>query len=280
MEAAIGGQLEVVEKIMKTKIACGAFVSVFCLAAGAAHASCDDRPGTPNNITMTGISPTSVEVSWRNTTFKGMNPSGSTSSDPTHKMWFDMYFRNGTNGNIGRDLTGTGPYDVNYGMVSKKTFDGLAPSTRYCFSLRARTEGGTQGCISAVTSGVACASTLAPGQKPAPVAMPTPPKGNVAPSLSIEGKPNNTVVLTGAGFQPSASVTIRAVNRQLNQIWVTSIGGAPIKTSSSGSLSVTLQGFCKTQGDRVTFTATDGRADPSDKVMGKLFSNPVSVDCN
>ena len=257
---------------MRAKWVCGALVGAFCVTAGVAHAGCGDRPGTPNNVIMTATSPNSVEVAWRNTTQKGLNPSGSASADATHKMWFDMYFRNGSTGSIGRDLTGTGPYDVNYGMITRRTFDGLTPNTRYCFALRARDGAGTSGCVSAVTSNWACATTLAAGQKPPPPSSTAPSGGPAQPVLGIQGQPDNTLVLNGRGFLSNASVSIRVVNRQLNQIWITTIGGAPIKTSSTGWLSVTLKGLCKTQGDTLTFTVTDGRPN--------LFSKPVSANCS
>ncbi len=264
---------------MKAKIVCAALPCAISLATSSAYGC--DRPGTPNNVTMTATSATSVEVEWRNTTGRGMNPPGSTSSDQTQKMWFDMFFRDGSTGVIGKDLGGTGPYDVNYGSVTKRTFDGLAPSTRYCFALRARTDSGKHGCVSEITSNWGCATTLAVGQKPAPSApKPVAPKGPASPHLGIQGQPENTLILTGGGFLSNAPVTIRVVNRALNQVWITTIGGAPITTSSSGSLSVTLKGLCKAPGDLLTFTVTDGRADPSDTVLGKLFSNAVSANCS
>jgi hypothetical protein len=65
---------------------------------------------------------------------------------------------------------------VSFGATSSQIFDGLAPNARYCFTLRARTERGTQGCISVVTSNWACATSLAAVISPAPkpAAVPTP----------------------------------------------------------------------------------------------------------
>ena len=268
---------------MRGKIKFCALFGAFSLAAGSAYAGCGERPGTPDNVTMTAKSATSVEVAWRNTTGRGMNPPGSASTDPTHIMYFDMFFRNGSTGDIGKDLPpGTGPYNVNYGSTSWRTFDNLAPSTKYCFALRARTDSGKKGCVSEITSNWGCATTLAPGQKPPPQAAPAQPKGPAAPAkphLGIQGQPNNTLLLTGGGFLSNAPVSIRVVSTKTGQALITTIGGAPIKTSASGSLSVTLVGLCKVQGDQLTFTASDGRLDPTDKVTGGLWSDAVSAGC-
>jgi len=254
-----------------------AFAALTLAAVGSAHAGCGDRPGTPNNVTMVATSPHSVEVSWRNTTFKGMNRSGSTSSDPTGNMYFDMYFRNGQKQNIGKDLTGTGPYQVNYGMVSSHVFDNLSPNSAYCFALRARTRGGTQGCISAVTSNWACATTLMANAKP----IASPPKpGQQQPVISLQGGANGSDRITGHGFLPNAPVTIRVTNRQLNQVFVETIGGRRITSTPSGTLDVTLAGFCKIQGDELFFTANDGRPNPADKATGTLWSNAATTRCN
>jgi hypothetical protein len=76
--------------------------------------------------------------------------------------YFDMYFRDGATKPIGRDLTGARVgMSANYGEVTDYVFDKLSPNTKYCFALRARTEAGTQGCVSAETSNWACTATKA-----------------------------------------------------------------------------------------------------------------------
>src|SRR5215510_2168059 len=138
------------------------------VGATAATASCGDRPGTPDSVKAQAASASRIMVSWRNTTGKHAPLGLRLESAPIigvvpaseHIIYFDMYFRDGAMRPIGRDLTGTGVGRVSYHSVSSKSFDGLAPNTRYCFALRARTHAGTQGCISAQTSNWACATTL------------------------------------------------------------------------------------------------------------------------
>ena len=75
------------------------------LGASAAYAACDgifgSRPGTPNELRAEPIPGGTIRFSWRNTTGKGLNKSGSTSQgDTPHRMWFDI--------NIREDKAGTG----------------------------------------------------------------------------------------------------------------------------------------------------------------------------
>jgi hypothetical protein len=102
---------------------------------------------------------------------------------------------------------------VSFGATSSQIFDGLAPNARYCFTLRARTEGGTQGCISVVTSNWACAISLAAGISPAPnrqQSPPPPPQGIV---ISAGAALNNTIVIKGSGFLHAAPVAVRVANQ-------------------------------------------------------------------
>lgn len=94
-----------------------------------------------------------------------------------------------------------------------------------------------------------------------------------APHLAIQGQPGNTLLLTGSGFLSNAPISIRVVSAMSGQALITSIGGAPIKSSGAQSLSVTLVGLCKVNGDQLTFTATDGREN------GNLWSNSVLARC-
>lgn len=127
------------------------------LGVASANAGCGFRPGTPNKVRIAGASATAMTVEWRNTTGKFASGPLKWWSEPV--MYFDMYFRNGNKQQIGRDLTGQGSFLVQYGELTRYRFDKLAPNTRYCFALRARTEGGTQGCVSAVTSNWGCGAT-------------------------------------------------------------------------------------------------------------------------
>ena len=274
---------------------CVAVIAVFAGSSAAMASTCggllNSRPGTPDATSAVAKSPTSIEFSWRNLTNKGMNKSmnqGGTVAvnDQPHEMYFDIYVRDAKQGQLGKDETGTGPFKgLVYGSRSSKVFDGLLANKGYCFALRARTGGGTQGCISEQTSAWACATTpplgapVVAANQP-PKAAPAQPQGPVKPHLGIQGQPNNTLLLTGGGFLSSAKVSIRVASTKSGQLVITNIGGAPITTSASGSLSVSLVGLCKVQGDQLTFTASDGRLDPTDKVFGELWSGPVSAGCS
>jgi hypothetical protein len=110
------------------------------LAAAPASASCDDRPGTPDQVRVVATSPTTIELSWRNTTRLNEAPN----------MCFDIYvWGDGVNRTI---IGGACAGNVAYGSRSSHVFTGLAPGTTYYFSMRARTAPGTQGCISAEES--------------------------------------------------------------------------------------------------------------------------------
>ena len=244
------------------------FVGIAMVAgATAAAASCDNRPGTPTNVTAQVLSSNSINFSWRNTT-------GHWLAEP--KMFFDMYLQHGGK-SIGRDLTGTGPYSVSFGSTSSYVFNGLAPNTNYCFALRARTEGGTQGCISEVTSNWACATTVAVG-----ASVPNRPQGPPPPPpfvISATGGPNNTVTITGSGFLHNAPVGVRVADQARNYAFVliTSIGGQRITSDGNGSIKLTFQGLCTQQGATVSFSAEDGRKIPSG--ADTLWSNTASIRC-
>src|SRR5262249_41049794 len=208
------------------------------------------------------------KFNWRNTT-------GRTLMEP--RMYFDMYMRDGANRPIGKDLTGTGPFDVSYGSISSKTFDGLAPNSRYCFSLRARTGHGTQGCISAITSNVACATTLAAGATPVHPPSPPPPAAIV---INARIMPGNVIAITGHGFKPNGAVTVRVTDQTLRSIFIMTIGGQRITANASGALNVTFQGLCKSPG-LLYFAANDGRPVPASvDRTGTLWSNTPTVTCS
>lgn len=130
------------------------------LGASAAHAGCSGRPGTPDNVQAVATSPTSITFSWRNTVFKGLNQHGvHAQGDTLQNIWADIYIRTDQNGSIGKDVTGTGPYTVEYGDISKYVFTGLAWNSKYCIAIRARSAPGGGGCVSEKTSNWACAIT-------------------------------------------------------------------------------------------------------------------------
>ena len=162
---------------MKTASVCVACVVAAFAPTFNAVASCSSRPGTPNQLVAQALSSSTIELSWRNTTNKGMNRSGSIGwGDQKHTMNFDIYVRDQAGHSIGRDITGGARQSgLVYGVRSAYRFDRLAPNSHYCFAMRARTAGGTQGCISQAQSEWACVSTLAPGQTAASTFQPSRP---------------------------------------------------------------------------------------------------------
>ena len=126
-----------------------------------ARAACGNRPGTPDAITVKAISPTEIEYTWRNTTNRGSNqPRTIGKTDQPHQMWFDIEVRDSAGNQVGQDITG-GAHKPNlvYGIFTSHRFSGLSGGVTYCFRIRARTEGGTQGCVSQNWSNRDCAKT-------------------------------------------------------------------------------------------------------------------------
>jgi hypothetical protein len=124
MNAQVGHCIEDSERKFRTGrkrvFARSCFVGIAMVAgATAATASCDNRPGTPNNVTAQVLSSNSINFSWRNTT-------GHWLAEPT--MFFDMYLQHGGK-SIGRDLTGTGPFSVSFGSTSSQVFNGASRRT-------------------------------------------------------------------------------------------------------------------------------------------------------
>jgi hypothetical protein len=111
--------------------------AAFGLWSDSAEASCDVRPPTPQAVSALVKSDTAIEFKWETPTY----------------AFFDIFVRDGADRNVGMDITG--------GAQGQKamTFRGLTPNTEYRFALRARTEGGTEGCVSAQTSNWVVART-------------------------------------------------------------------------------------------------------------------------
>jgi hypothetical protein len=121
-----------------------ALLTLVCFtAAPSALAGCDDddRPATPISVKATPLSSTGIMLQW--------------SSRVGH---YDIYIRD----KVGRavpeapDIVG-GATNENY-----HEFYGLQPDKEYVFSIRARTEGGREGCISKNASGPVSARTDTP----------------------------------------------------------------------------------------------------------------------
>lgn len=151
-------------------------VASLVVVAAPTGAACTDRPGTPNNVHTRNVTPNSIAFGWTDTTSED-------GPFVPHNIFYDIYIRDGARKNLGRDLTGTGPFRVYKGRSSSFDVKDLKPNTTYCFSIRARTEGGTQGCISERNSAWVCAATMAEASAttspsssaatPSPAARPT-----------------------------------------------------------------------------------------------------------
>jgi hypothetical protein len=155
------------------------FAASLCwLAVASAHASCHDRPGTPINVSARATSPTTIELGWVNRASEGYVPYGifgiPYSGDlmlfggavylSRGAIYFDVSVREDSPAGpaVGQDRTGFGPFETlppPYMDVKLTQFSNLRPATNYCFSMRARTEAGTQGCVSQRASEWTCAST-------------------------------------------------------------------------------------------------------------------------
>jgi hypothetical protein len=107
---------------------------MMALAVTDADAGCSSRPGTPNEERAVAISDTEISYSWR------VTDSGT--------IYYDMYILGPNSEDVGKNRTGDGPYRSRAGRRDGTTFKDLKPNTGYCVAIRARTEAGTQGCIS------------------------------------------------------------------------------------------------------------------------------------
>ena len=250
-------------------------VSVWPVAISSAHAGCGDRPGTPNELRAEPLASapnTTIRFSWRNTTGKGMNKSGSTSSgDAPHKMYFDIWVRDSKGRNIGKDLTGYGPYSVTYGSRSHKDINHLSTPETRCFYIRARTGPGTKGCISKIAAGPVCATTVAAAAKP--------PTGHTLrlPYIWVRRAARNSFRVSGRFFKHNAPVTIRVADAALTNIYIVTIGNKRILSNSSGSFVVRLFGLCKARGP-LFFSANDGTRSTTD-MTGTRWSNTAQQTC-
>lgn len=256
-------------------LAAGALIST--LAAASAGAACGDRPGTPNEVAAQpspGAPMTSIRLSWRNTTARAH-------SGTPHSGYFDIWVRASENGpNIGEDKTGFGPFhNLRYGTRSYHDFPNLAPGTRRCFQMRARTGAGTSGCLSASGSNWACATTsTTPPAAPAPSSGTSPVKrlGKVM-GITVTQEPDNVFVVKSASMHANAPVTIRVVDDALNQVFITTIGGRRIVADAKGHFEVRLYGLCKASGT-LHFTANDGRKSTTDRT-GVVWTAPRTGTC-
>jgi hypothetical protein len=133
----------------RKSLAIGLVALAALAGAAAAHAACFTRPGTPNRVTaepVHGKERSTLRFGWFDTT------------RADERVWHDIEVTDGS-GRLVQSLAGVG-----YGAMSGKSqttrdFGGLAPNTTRCFRVKARTEAGTQGCVSKLWSGRVCATT-------------------------------------------------------------------------------------------------------------------------
>jgi hypothetical protein len=121
-------------------------------AAPTAHAACSDRPGTPTNLKAQVITnclnPNCINVSWTNTA--------------TERVWWDISVTDGQGRNTGLGKAGVGRGDQGRGLPASHMFIGLESGRPFCFSVKARTARGTQGCASKIFTGPVCVTTPRP----------------------------------------------------------------------------------------------------------------------
>jgi len=115
------------------------------LSAGYANAACD-RPGTPDQVSVSRPGRHSVTLFWRSTA--------------RENVWFDIAItRNGVpvKGYTGvRGMRGLAKYH----WEDQRRINNLQEGSTYCFRMKARTASGSNGCVSAQWSNEACVKTL------------------------------------------------------------------------------------------------------------------------
>jgi uncharacterized protein YkwD len=141
-------------------IALSGFVLAAALVGGnPAGASCDSRPGTPDQVQAVPTSATSIKLIWRNTTGKPIDPNP---FDQSHSSWFDILVRDARNKPLkpSKDIIGGAAVKgIKYGQHSHFEFKGLSPDTEYRFQMKARDGSGRDGCLSEHWSSVVSAKT-------------------------------------------------------------------------------------------------------------------------
>lgn len=101
---------------------------------------------------------------------------------------------------------------------------------------------------------------------------PQPPKQQPTISVSSQGQGGGSIfTVTGSGFLPNHTVTIRVVDDALHTLYY--------QQSSNSSEQLNFrQGIACNSGLGLHFSATDGRSDPQD-VTGSLWSNTFTISC-
>jgi len=201
--------------------AAAAIVTVLS-TANPSLAACTDRPATPTNLSVKVAAPKMIELFWQNTT-RVTNVFG---TPIAHSMWFDITVMESSPPEAGAkrsafSRTGWGPvrvpgqWEQDSAYISSTKFEGLRPNTKYCFFMRARTEGGTQGCISKAATDWACATTppdsvtTPPSSASAPPARPGPAKKLGKVRQFATAKDDVDIHFGPGGRFPKASVFMR-----------------------------------------------------------------------
>lgn len=132
----------------------------------AAFASCNNRPGTPTDVTATALSMSEIRLNFRDTRGAG-ETAGSIFGGPPSIAYFDVEVTD-QNGNL-QPQTSAGRVQGYVHRMNYEIYKNLAQDKTYCFRLKARTEPGTQGCVSLRWSGRACATTPVPALVSVPI---------------------------------------------------------------------------------------------------------------
>jgi hypothetical protein len=130
-----------------------ALIALSALAASPTAAACSDRPGTPNNVKLepvAGREADTLRLTWNNTA--------------SERVWWDIEISD-KGGKVVQSVTGGEPVKAGRGATSRD-FSSYGVNTTRCFRIRARTAGGTQGCVSQIWSARVCATTAS--SQPAP----------------------------------------------------------------------------------------------------------------
>ncbi|MBI3651516.1 MAG: hypothetical protein HY231_10900 [Acidobacteria bacterium] len=104
-------------------------------------------------------------------------------------------------------------------------------------------------------------------QTPPPAPTPTVQK----PSISVVVA-NGTFAVSGSGFTPNSTITIRVADDALANVYYL------YRSMADGRLQAVVPNICVNPGN-IYFSATDGRHDASDRT-GSLWSNTVRMSCN
>ncbi|MCW5772428.1 MAG: hypothetical protein KIT16_12380 [Rhodospirillaceae bacterium] len=143
---------------MKRKsLAAGLAALSMLAAAGAAQAACFTRPGTPNRTRaelVRGKERDTIRFIWFDTT------------RADERVWHDIEVTDGS-GRLVLSLTGVGNGAMSGKSQSSRDFGGLTARTKRCFRIKARSEQGRNGCVSARWSARVCATTAGVPEPPA-----------------------------------------------------------------------------------------------------------------